>query len=697
MNLQNILLSRKLIHQVVMDLEKNYIKRSPCVCIQMLFFLIASHATCLVKVEPPFWFTGLKNSELQLFITGENVGLMNPSSKLKITNISKLESPNYLVVYFDLSKVSPGTYEIVLHSESGDITLNYELKQKREKRPRTFDSSDVVYLIMPDRFSDGNQSLDNIPMSKEYKVDRGNPDARHGGDLLGIENHLEYIQDLGVTAIWMTPILENDNTGGCYHGYAATDHYLIDPRFGTNEDYKRLVELAHKRGIKIIQDVVFNHISNEHRWMVDVPSKDFFNFFDHYTETQHDMDVHYSPYASDYDTEIFLKGWFVPSMPDMNQRNYHVLRYLIQHTIWWIEYADIDGYRQDTYPYCFYEPMVEWTKEITNEYPDFNIVGETFRTNPIVTSYWQKGSKLNERDTGLKSVMDFKLMDISRSIFTEENQFNNLHEHMGYDFVYPNISSVLRFVENHDTNRFHITEPTDIRPFKQAMAFLFTIPGIPQIYYGSEILLFGEKSKSDGYVRKDFPGGWPGDKNDCFYAAGRTALQNQAFYFIKSLLDFRKGNEVISKGTMKHFYPKNGIYAYERKYKNQSILVFLNGNNKKVDVTLEQYQEILRDGIHFKDELNGRDYYLNRTFSMDAKDVLVLKSVGHRYSPPAEEEVKQPNEPNQIFPLKIIAFAGSILGVVILVIIFAYVLIFKRSRNNDNEAPTSLTVHLNQE
>lgn len=480
---------------------------------------------------------------------------------------------------------------------------------------------------MPDRFSNGNTSNDNIPMKYPYKVDRNDPDARHGGDLLGIQNHLNYLQDLGVTALWLTPILENDVDGNSYHGYAATDMYKIDPRFGTNEDYQKLVEECHSHGIKMIQDFVFNHISSEHPWMFDPPSKDFFNFFDNFIQTQYDLTTAFSPYSSQYDTDILTKGWFVRSMPDLNQRNPFVARYLIQTSLFWIEYADIDGIRQDTYPYAFAEFMANWAKEITEQYPDFNIVGETFRSNPAAVSFWQMGSKYNQRNTYLKSVMDFHLMEISHDTFFKDGQMYNLHDHMSYDFLYSNISNLVRFVENHDTDRFFKQEPSDLLAYKQAMTLILTIPGIPQLYYATEVVMSGEKSISDGYVRKDFPGGWPNDTINYFTEEGRKKdpIRAESFNYIKKILNYRKGNDIISKGSMIHFYPMSGVYAYQRKYGNQALLVFINGNNYDHNVQLDQYQEVLQNGIKFKNIMNDEIFYLNESFILKSREALILE------------------------------------------------------------------------
>lgn len=650
----------------------------------LVFFCIQS--TSLLenfKLEPPLWFEGLKKTEFLLTINGDNICNFQFSiSSIPIINITKLESPNYLFIYLDMSKISSGLYDIILKNSEEEYKINYEIRKLREKRPRTFDSSDVIYLIMPDRFSDGNTSNDQIPMKFEYKFDRSDPDARHGGDLLGIQNHLDYLEELGITSLWLTPILENDVKGFSYHGYASTNMYEVDRRLGSNEDYVTLVENCHQHGIKMIQDFVFNHVSSEHPWFLDPPSKSFFNFYENFVQTQNDLTTSYSPYASEYDKEIFTKGWFVQSMPDLNQRNSVVARYLIQNSIFWIEYADIDGIRQDTYPYAFAEFMSEWGREIYDQYPDFNIVGETFKTNPAAVAFWQMGSKNNPNNTYLKSVMDFHLMEISHDTFFNSDKMFNLHDHMSYDFLYSNVSNLLRFVENHDTDRFFRDEPNDLIAFKQAMTFILTIPGIPQLYYATEVLMTGQKGISDGYIRKDFPGGWPNDTVNYFTEEGRkdNPLRTESFNYLKRLLNYRKGNQIISKGSMKHFYPMTGIYAYQRKYNNQAILVFLNGRDYDQNVQLDQYKEVLQDGYTFKNIFNNQILHLNQSFILKSRESLVLELQTNSGPIPSPSSKPDDNNNKKI----IFIILGSIGGVLILICaIFAIVFYSKRSKKNN--------------
>lgn len=588
-----------------------------------------------IKIEPAFWWSGMKSPELQLMIHGANIADYQASVStpgVRVNQCVRLDSPNYLIVYLELKDAKPSSFDILFTKGKEHFSYSYELKTRRTDAAKVkgFDSSDVLYLIMPDRFANGNSSNDQIPMHTAYKVDRENPNARHGGDLAGIEQHLDYIKDLGVTAIWLNPVLENDMEGGSYHGYATTDYYRIDSRFGTNSEYVSLVEKAHQKGLRVVMDMIFNHCGSDHPWMKDIPSHDWFNNLDHYVQTNHDKEIYFDPYVSAYDKSTFLDGWFVPTMPDLNQKNPHLAKYLIQNSIWWIEYAGIDGIRQDTYPYADADMMRRWCKEVMTEYPDFNIVGEAWMNFTIGSAYWQKGSRLNfGEDTGLKTVMDFNLMDIAGKAFGEETgDGSGLHDifmHMCYDYVYADIFHVLRFLENHDTDRFLKEMPTSLNAFKQAVTFLLTIPGIPQLYYGQELLMNGTKSKSDGYVRRDVPGGWPGDKANWFEASGRSDIQNEAWTFMQKILKWRQGNEVISKGSMKHFMLNQGVYVYQRSYNGKSVLVVMNGSSKNVVLPLDRYAEVLQGKASGMDVISGKSVVLDKELKLSPKEILLLE------------------------------------------------------------------------
>lgn len=606
------------------------------VFLSLLLALFATSALSAsnLKIEPAFWWSGMKNPELQLMVYGKDIANYLPQINypgIKMKNTVRLESPNYLLIYLDIADAQPGSFDITFTCGRKKLTYPYALRERKPnaRAIKGFDSSDVLYLIMPDRFANGDVSNDQIPMRAPYKVDRKNPSARHGGDLAGIEQHLEYIEDLGATAIWLNPVLENDMEGGSYHGYATTDYYRVDPRLGSNKDYTRLIQKAHQRGLRVVMDMIFNHCGSEHPWMKDLPGHDWFNSLDKYVQTNHDKEAYFDPYVSDYDKNAMINGWFVPTMPDLNQRNPHVARYLIQNSIWWIEYSGVDGIRQDTYPYADVDMMRDWCDEVMNEYPDYNIVGEAWMNYTIGSAFWQKGSRLNfGKDSGLKSVMDFRLMGIAGKAFHADNGLQTLFEHLCYDYVYPDIYNVLRFLENHDTDRFLPSMPQSIDElyaFKQGVTFLLTIPGIPQLYYGQELLMNGSKEKGDGYVRRDMPGGWPNDSENWFDASGRSEVQNNAWNFLRTLLHWRKGNEVIAKGKMKHFMVNEGVYVYERYLNNQSVLIFMNGANKAVDLSLERYEEVLRGKSKGKDILSGKIIPLEKKLSLSPKEILVME------------------------------------------------------------------------
>ena len=589
-----------------------------------------------LKVEPSFWWSGMQEPELQLMIHGEGIASYTPSvtsNDVTIKESVRLSSPNYQIIYLDLTQSKAQQFDIVFTNGKKQITYKYKLKERDPKRKNieTFDSSDVLYLIMPDRFANGNPENDQIPMRMPYTVDRSSPDARHGGDIEGISNHLDYLSDLGVTAIWLNPVLENDMEGGSYHGYATTNYYKVDPRFGTNEEYAQLVADANEKGLKVVMDVIFNHCGSDHPWMKDVPSKDWFNNLDEYVQTSHMKEVYFDNYASDYDTKRLTDGWFVPTMPDLNQRNRHVAKYLIQNSIWWIEYTGINGIRQDTYPYADYDMMIDWCNAVDKEYPGYNIVGEAWLNNSIGTAFWQENSVVNnKKNTELKTVMDFKLMGLTHTAFSEETGdwnggLHGIYDHMTYDYIYPDIYHVLRFLDNHDTDRFLSELPTNLSTFKQAVTFLLTIPGIPQLYYGTELLMHGNKSKGDGYIRLDVPGGWPGDKENQFSSDSRSDIQNEAFDFLQKLLNWRKGNRVIAEGRMKHYVLQKGVYLYERYLGDKKVVIVMNGTTNNVEIELDRYAETLDGKSQALDIISNQNIQLSNTLNLTPKQTIILE------------------------------------------------------------------------
>lgn len=588
------------------------------------------------KVAPSFWWAGMKNPELQILLYGEDLALSDVSVSgegIYLKEAVRQDNPNYLLLYLDLSEAKAQTFQILLKNGKKKLQVPYELKSRMQRGEdvKGFTSEDVLYLIMPDRFANGNSNNDVVDEMREKKVDRTDSFARHGGDIQGISNHLDYIADLGVTAIWLNPTQENDMESGSYHGYAITDYYQIDKRFGSNEDFCALVEKAHEKNLKVVMDMIFNHCGSENYLFRDKPSKDWFNYRSNYVQTSFKtasvMDIH----ASAYEKKIATDGWFTSVMPDFNQHNRHVARYLIQSSIWWIEYAGINGIRQDTHPYADFDFMSQWCKEVLDEYPYFNIVGETWLNSNVLVSYWQKDSKLAAPlNSNLPTVMDFPLQALMNQAFDEETGewgggLYKLYDYQTQDLVYANPMNLLTFLDNHDTSRFAQTDEMakNLKRYKQAMIFLLTTRGIPQIYYGTEILMTGDKGKGDGDLRKDFPGGWQGDTRNCFVENGRTEQENEAFEFTRQLLNWRKGNQVIGKGSLKHYSIQNGVYVYQREFNGKSVVVIMNGTDDSKELDLTPYQEILPRENAF-DVLTGKNVDLSKKLRLDGRENLIL-------------------------------------------------------------------------
>ncbi len=593
------------------------------------------------SVEPPYWWTGMANDTLQIMLSGPRIGLtetsMKPYEGVSLIESVRLDSPNYLLLYLTVSDTAkPGVLDFTFSDGKKKAALRYELKERSKAvKAQGFDASDVLYLIMPDRFARAGATTDaEASRGLEYavEVDRADLNARHGGNIAGMEQHLGYIDSLGVTAIWVNPVLENDMPGGSYHGYATTDYYRIDPRFGTNGQWRDFVGKAHDRGIKVVMDMIFNHSGSNHRWMKDMPSRDWYNFPDSAVTTNFRLSTLHDPYVSDYDKKRTVDGWFVTAMPDLNQRNPHLRRYLSQNSIWWIEDSGIDGIRMDTYPYADERAMASWIDDVMAEYPGFNIVGECWYGNEGGEAYWQRGSKVNPNgDPRLPTVMDFVLSIKARDAFKGQTDrlegLNTIYDHLALDYLFPDPTHILTFLDNHDTDRFLLEEPDDLGWWKQAITFLLTSRGIPQIYYGTELLMNGTRAAGgDGNVRRDMPGGFPGDKTDAFTAAGRTDKQNEAFDFIQKLLQWRRGNEAIARGSLKHFMPENGLYVYQRRSGDKEVTVILNGNDSPVTTTMERTLEILPYGSQHRDMLTGETITISPEMTFSPRQILILEN-----------------------------------------------------------------------
>ena len=612
----------------------------------------------VTRIDPTDWYVGLKNPTLQLMVYGPNVRDAEVSldyPNVQIDSIARLDSPNYLLVYLNLKGAKAGEMTLKI----GNQKVKYLLKEREMSGDKRmgFTNADVLYMLMPDRFASSGKYTEPKAAKKlsaelnNYVVDRKQPSLRHGGDLEGIRQHLGYFNELGVTALWFTPVLENnspDNEAGysTYHGYATTDYYRVDPRFGTNREYRQLADEAHAKGLKIVMDMIFNHCGFEHPWVKDRPSKDWFNLYEwlegkdkahfnsdprgtKFQQTSYKLTPVKDPYASDVDLKETVDGWFVPTMPDLNQRNPHVMTYLIQNSIWWIETVGIDGIRMDTYPYADAKGMARWMKTLDEEYPNFNVVGETWVTEPAYTAAWQKDSKLSKENSYLKTVMDFSFFDKLSQAKNEEtdpwwNGLNRLYNSFVYDYLYENPNNVMAFIDNHDTDRF-LGNGKDTLALKQALALLLTVKRIPQIYYGTEILMNGTKEVTDGNVRKDFPGGFPGDKKNCFTAEGRTKAENAMFRWLSNILHWRNGNETIIRGMMKQFIPYNGIYVVARSWHRNNVVTILNGTSKPATLEIARYAELIENQTEAVDITTGRKVSLKKDIKLSPRQTMILE------------------------------------------------------------------------
>ena len=575
------------------------------------------------KIEPPNWWTGMKWNKLQLMVYGENlrnVSVHFLNNQIKVVKVYNIENPYYAFIDINIpNSLSPGIYKLIFEKEGNKVQFNYPI-YKRDKSiniHQGFTSEDVIYLITPDRFENGDTSNDR---SKEVIDDFRPYDkyGRHGGDIQGIINELDYLNDLGVTSIWINPLVEN-NTRMSYHGYASTDFYKIDPRFGTNELYKKLVEKAHKKNLKIILDHVNNHFSINHLWIKNLPVKDWINgsvenhiYTPHYKISLADI------YSDSITISNTINGWFTGSMPDFNQKNLFVKTYLIQNTIWWIEYSGLDGIREDTYPYSDQKYLAEWAQDILHEYPNFNIVGEVWIYNPIFLSYFQSKSPLRKNiDTALPSVTDFAMYNIYHDYLTGKSSLYNIYEGLCCDVVYNSPQNLVTFLDNHDLKRAIYYSNGDIEKFKIALVLLLTTRGIPQIYYGSEIGLPG--GDEDGTIRQNFPGGFPGDNKNAFTDTGRTIEQNELYNYTKLLLHLRQKYKSLNSGNLTQFPPKDNLYIYFKNNKTEKIMVIVNGNDVDKDVDLNLINQHFNNIKTLKNLITGDELKYTKELKLNAE------------------------------------------------------------------------------
>jgi glycosidase len=588
------------------------------------------------RIEPPFWWTGFEHRELQLMLHGNNISLLTPDvdhAGVSINRVVRVENPNYLFVYMDIGPdAEPGTFEITFSEGDYTITRSYELRPKNSDpdHARGFTSADAIYLIMPDRFANGDPNNDEFYFLDD-KLDRDDPYGRHGGDLQGIEDNLDYIADMGFTSVWLNPVLEVAMPVASYHGYATTDHYTVDPRLGTNEQFRELAAKMKARGIGMIMDQVVNHIGSGHWWMDDLPASDWLNFQGDPVMTPHRRTTNMDPYASNYDTILHADGWFVESLPDLNQRNPLLADYLIQNSIWWVEYAGLQGIRVGSWPYLEKQFMSDWARRIMQEYPDFNVVGEEWSELPAVTSYWQRGTnKYDGYMSFLPSVFDFPVQAaFTRALTGDPDSFSgvwtSLYELVGMDFLYPEPMSLVIFPGNHEMDRIYAQLEENFDLYRMAMVYYATMRGIPQFFYGDEILASHPRASSHGELRSDFPGGWEGDAVNAFNGEGLTEQQRNAQQLVSRLLNWRKDNQTIHHGKFMHFAPIRNVYVYFRYDADNTVMVILNRDEDTVVLDTGRFAERIGDATHGTDVVSGKRFSIEDSLVLEPRSALLLE------------------------------------------------------------------------
>lgn len=587
------------------------------------------------RIEPPFWWAGMHHPGLQLMFYGEDIGALKPAISypgVTVERVIRVDNDNYLFVDLFLdSEVQPGKFEIALRD--GEDVVSTHSYQLLERNPGSsmregFNTSDVIYLITPDRFANGDPDNDQVAGMQD-SLNRSHPYGRHGGDIQGIIDHLDYIQDLGFTAVWLNPVLENNQGRASYHGYATTDYYQIDPRFGSNADYVRLDNELERRGMKLVMDMIANHCGSQHWWMDDLPTDDWLNFQDSFRITNHRKTVPLDPYAAEEDVRMMFDGWFVRSMPDLNQRNPLMATYLIQNSIWWIEYAGLNGIRQDTYPYPDKDFMTDWTCRIMEEYPDFNIVGEVWDDNPVLVAYWQAGKVNSDGYTScLPSLMDFPMQStLSRSLQSERgwsSGLNGLYSLLANDVIYADPFNMVIFPDNHDMSRIYTQMDENADLTKMALTYINTMRGIPQIYYGTEIAMSNKGTDSHGVIRSDYPGGWAGDSSNAFTGENLTETQSEMQSFVTKLLNWRKDQTVVHHGKLKHFLPEDDVYVYFRYADDDVVMVAMNNGDEAQTVAVERFADVLGGRSMALNPISGAIVDASESVVVPAKTALIL-------------------------------------------------------------------------
>ncbi|MCX2718166.1 glycoside hydrolase family 13 protein [Lentiprolixibacter aurantiacus] len=615
-----------------------------------LFFVFISAVNMglaqVERIEPPNWWVGFEDQKLQLLLYGDGIGQGSAKldhSQVSLEAIHRADSPNYLFLDLIIQEGTPACQLEFELEQPGKAprTFTYELREREHDSSvfTGFSAKDAIYLITPDRFANGVKDNDEEPAMREKAIDRKDDYARHGGDIRGVINHLDYISDMGFTAIWPSPLLENDMPEQSYHGYAITDFYRVDPRFGTLGDYRELADKAREKGIKLIMDQVANHCGLYHWWMQDLPFSDWINdqsAFENGKDVKtsnHRRTTHQDPYASRYDKDLMVDGWFVTAMPDLNQENTFLANYIIQNSIWWIETLGLGGIRQDTYPYPDKHFMASWAKRIMLEYPDFSIVGEEWSYNPLLVAYWQDGMPNKDGYRSyLKSTMDFPMQRTLVESLVEEEDWNSglirLYEALANDFHYATPEDLLLFADNHDMDRVFTQVNEDPVLARMALAFVLIAPRIPQVYYGTEILMENTaKPDSHGLIRSDFPGGWEGDSVNAFTGEGLTSEQKEMQQFLKKILQFRKEEKVLHGGRTKHFAPNDGVYVLFRFLGDSKVVLILNKNKKTVELDLSRFAEMDLEGKRMRNIISGEILDWTGSLLLKERDALILTNV----------------------------------------------------------------------
>jgi glycosidase len=604
-------------------------KKTTCAALLGLTLLQAAVAAApaVQHMEPPFWWAGMQSPKLQLMVNAPKLADLEPSIDypgVRIASVSRVANRNYLFINLVLAPdVAPGRFDIRFNAPGKQgLTYSYQLLARApgSAQRQGFNTSDAIYQVMPDRFANGNPANDNVAGMPD-KANRAEGNGRHGGDLAGMAAHLDYIKDMGFTQVWPTPLVENNQDIHSYHGYAATDHYKVDARYGSNEDYRAFVAQARSRGIGVIQDVVLSHIGSHHWWMKDMPMQDWLSYDGKYTPTAHHRVANIDPYGSKEDARNFTQGWFGPHMPDMNQTNPYVANYLIQNNIWWIEYAGLSGLRVDTYGYSDTAFLTEWSKRVLAEYPRLNMVGEEWSTRIPIVARWQA---LNA-----PSMMDFPLNDVLRKALGDTDgtyRLYDVYETLAQDYLYTNPSNLVLFEGNHDLARSFSMVNSDPALLRMALAFTLTVPRIPQFYYGTEILMPSTvKGRDDPSYRHDMPGGWAGDKVNAFTGEGLSTEQRDMQAFVKKLANWRKTSSAVQHGKMMQYGPEQDTYVYFRYDGKQKVMVALNKNAKDITLYADRFREMLAGVRSGTDVITGRSVPLAGKFTLPARSVLVME------------------------------------------------------------------------